>query len=82
MLSSQRQVISFNNNNILHFTPHPVHVHTVSVVRGIEVSLTPYRLFSMLAFTYVGAMVASNSSLSFIPYPTQVRVTILTAPLK
>ncbi len=56
------------------------HTHTVSVVRGIEVSLTPYRLFSMLAFTYVGAMVASNSSLSFIPYPTQVRDTSILYP--
>lgn len=34
--------------------------------------MQPYPLFSSLAFTYVGAMVASNSALSFISYPTQV----------
>ena len=46
----------------------------VSVIRKADVSLTPYRLFSVLAFTYVGAMVASNSALSYIAYPTQVLV--------
>ena len=36
-------------------------------------SLQPHFLFSFLGFTYVGAMVASNTALSFITYPTQVR---------
>ena len=40
--------------------------------RGIRHSLSPYRLFPVLSFTYVGAMVASNSALAFITYPTQV----------
>ena len=37
-------------------------------------SLQPYRLFGVLSFVYVGAMVSSNSSLAWISYPTQVCV--------
>ena len=44
----------------------------VCAVYKMEASLEPYSLFSVLAFTYVGAMVASNSSLSWVSYPTQV----------
>ena len=44
----------------------------VCAVKKMEVSLQPHFLFSALAFTYVGAMVASNSSLSWVSYPTQV----------
>jgi len=40
--------------------------------RGLEVSLSPYQLFALLSFVYVGAMVASNSSLAYISYPSQV----------
>lgn len=44
----------------------------VCSVRKLEVSLSPYNLFTMLSFTYVAAMVSSNSSLNWISYPTQV----------
>ena len=51
------------------------HVYGLLVcrVQKFEVSLAPHNLFSFLAFTYVGAMVASNSALSYISYPTQVK---------
>ena len=44
--------------------------------RGLEVSLSPYQLFALLSFVYVGAMVASNSSLAYISYPSQVCVCV------
>ena len=47
---------------------------TVCKFRNLEVSLQPYRLFGILSFVYVGAMVSSNSSLAWITYPTQVCV--------
>ena len=49
-----------------------LHLVAVCIIRKWEASLQPYNLFSTLAFTYVGAMVASNSALSYISYPTQV----------
>jgi UDP-galactose transporter B1 len=44
----------------------------VSWYQRIPVSLQPYRLYPVLAVSYVGAMVASNSALAYIAYPTQV----------
>ena len=46
--------------------------HAVCQIRKIPVSLKPFRLFGVLSFTYVGAMVSSNTALSYISYPTQV----------
>lgn len=54
-----------------------VYALPVCSVRRLEASLQPHFLFSCLAFTYVGAMVASNSSLTWVSYPTQVSVIIL-----
>ena len=49
------------------------HSHTiVSWYQDREVSMEPLGLFAAVSFSYVGAMVASNSSLAFINYPTQV----------
>ena len=48
----------------------------VCALRETEVSLQPHSLFSCLAFTYVGAMVASNSALSYVSYPTQVQLIV------
>ena len=49
------------------------HSHTiVSWYQDREVSMEPWNLFAAVSFSYVGAMVASNSSLAFINYPTQV----------
>lgn len=39
---------------------------------GEQLSLKPYGVYALLSFSYVGAMVASNTSLAFISYPTQV----------
>jgi UDP-galactose transporter B1 len=44
----------------------------VSWYQEIPVSLKPYRLYPILSVSYVGAMVASNSALAYITYPTQV----------
>jgi UDP-galactose transporter B1 len=46
----------------------------VSWYQEIPVSLKPYRLYPILSVSYVGAMVASNSALAYITYPTQVRL--------
>ena len=46
----------------------------VSWYQNIPVSLKPYQLYPILAVSYVGAMVASNSSLAYITYPTQVHM--------
>ena len=46
----------------------------MSWYQEIPVSLKPYRLYPILSVSYVGAMVASNSALAYITYPTQVRL--------
>lgn len=52
----------------------------VSWHQNISVSLKPYRLYPILAVTYVGAMVASNSALAYITYPTQVYGSVCLGP--
>lgn len=49
-----------------------VFAKSASIIQRSPVSLKPFRPFSALAFTYVGAMVSSNTALSYISYPTQV----------
>ena len=49
----------------------------VSWYQGQTLSLAPYGLYGTLSLSYVGAMVASNSSLAFISYPTQVNIFFL-----
>lgn len=39
---------------------------------GIQLSLMPRRLYSLLACSYMGSMLASNSALAYINYPMQV----------
>ena len=55
-----------------HYSLSPSLPLTASMIQGVSVSLKPFRPFSALAFTYVGAMVSSNTALSYISYPTQV----------
>lgn len=33
---------------------------------------TPWLYYALAAFSYLAAMIASNHSLQFVPYPTQV----------
>ena len=56
----------------LHEPLPPSLLPPVSWYQHIPVSLKPYRLYPILAVSYVGAMVASNSALAYITYPTQV----------
>ena len=56
----------------LSLTHTHTHTHTASMIQRTPVSLKPFRPFAALAFTYVGAMVSSNTALSYISYPTQV----------
>ena len=37
---------------------------------------TPHTLYALMAFSYLGAMLASNHSLQYVSYPTQVRANI------
>lgn len=59
------------NSQVKHLVSLFIH-WAVSWHQNISVSLKPYRLYPILAVTYVGAMVASNSALAYITYPTQV----------
>ena len=65
-----QELLSFYYNSAVCVSP-------VSWYQGVEVSLKPYRLYPILAVSYVGAMVASNTALAYITYPTQVYICCL-----